>query len=119
MANYASLHLAWASAGQKITPNVTQKLIDIWLTDYSRLSQAGEIVETSSSNFSYLFDIGNERLIAAWGVSQGRHSGARPASRMAGHPLSAGAHFHRGHAIAHTLGGATDINLVPQRGSIN
>jgi hypothetical protein len=119
MANYASLNAAWAAAGQNITPQVTQTLIDIWLNDYSRLSQGSEIVETSNSNFSYLFDIATERLIAAWGISQGRHSGARPASRMAGHPLSAGPHFHRGHAIAHTLGGATDINLVPQRGSVN
>jgi hypothetical protein len=38
---------------------------------------------------------------------------------MTGHPLSAGASYHRGHAIPHTLGGPTDINLVPQRGSIN
>jgi hypothetical protein len=38
---------------------------------------------------------------------------------MAGHPLSAGPHYHRGHAIPHTLGGPTDINLVPQSGSVN
>jgi hypothetical protein len=60
-----------------------------------------------------------ERLIAAWGISRGRHAGARDASRMAGHPLSAGPLYHRGHAIPHTLGGPTDINLVPQLGRIN
>jgi hypothetical protein len=38
---------------------------------------------------------------------------------MAGHPLSAGKRYHRGHAIAHTLGGGTDINLVAQLGSVN
>jgi hypothetical protein len=38
---------------------------------------------------------------------------------MAGHPLSAGRHYHRGHAIPHTLGGPTDINLVPQVGKVN
>jgi hypothetical protein len=38
---------------------------------------------------------------------------------MAGHPSSAGPLYHRGHAIAHTLGGPTDINLVPQLGRIN
>ena len=27
--------------------------------------------------------------------------------------------YHRGHAIPHTLGGPTDINLVPQLGRIN
>ena len=40
-------------------------------------------------------------------------------SRMAGHPLGGDRHDHRGHAIPHTLGGPTDINLVPQRGSVN
>jgi hypothetical protein len=38
---------------------------------------------------------------------------------MAGHPLSTGPLYHRGHAIPHTLGGPTDINLVPQLGRIN
>jgi hypothetical protein len=33
--------------------------------------------------------------------------------------LSAGPHYHRGHAIPHTLGGPTDINLVPQLGKVN
>ncbi len=38
---------------------------------------------------------------------------------MAGHPLSDGPHYHRGHASPHTLGGPTDIKLVPQLGSVN
>jgi len=74
---------------------------------------------TGLATGTYLFDIAAERLIAAWGISKGRHVGARDASRMAGHPLSAGPHYHRGHAIPHTLGGPTDINLVPQLGRIN
>ena len=94
-------------------------LVDIWLDDYSLTWHATEIVETSVSEFSYLFDIGAARLIAAWGISKGRHGEARDASRMAGHPLSAGPLYHRGHAIPHTLGGPTDINLVPQLGRIN
>ena len=94
-------------------------LVDIWLRDYERLVRKSDIVETTVSGFSYLFDIAAERLIAAWGFSKGRHGAARDKSRMAGHPLSAGPLYHRGHAIPHTLGGPTDINLVPQRGSIN
>jgi len=78
-----------------------------------------DVVETTAASFSYLFDIGSQRLVAAWGVSAGRHGGKRDASRMAGHPLSAGQRYHRGHAIPHTLGGPTDINLVPQLGSVN
>jgi hypothetical protein len=78
-----------------------------------------DVIETTTSEFSYLFDIQAERLIAAWGISRGRHGGTRDKARMAGHPNSAGPRYHRGHAIPHTLGGTTDINLVPQLGSIN
>jgi len=94
-------------------------LIDIWLTDYLRTTSSDDIIEAATAGFSYLFDIASERLISAWGISAGRHGGARDKSRMAGHPLSAGSHYHRGHAIPHTLGGPTDINLVPQAGRIN
>ena len=94
-------------------------LIDVWIGHYTHGTQGSEIVETTVENFSYLFDITESRLIAAWGISRGRHGGKRDASRMAGHPLSAGDKYHRGHAIAHTLGGGTDINLVAQLGSIN
>jgi hypothetical protein len=98
---------------------VVPYLVDVWLSDYARYSSTTDVVETRASNFSYLFDVAAERQIAAWGVSRGRHSGARDASRMAGHPNSAGPLYHRGHAIPHTLGGPTDINLVPQLGRIN
>lgn len=58
-------------------------------------------------------------MIAAWGISRGRHAGKRDKSRMAGHPRSADKRYHRGHAISHTLGGRTDINLIAQLGSVN
>jgi len=95
-------------------------LIDEWLSDYQPPPRTKtEIVETSSSNFSYLFDVGSSRLIAAYGVSQGKHTGKRDSSRMRGSPLGGPKGYHRGHAIPHTLGGPLDINLVPQRGSVN
>lgn len=94
-------------------------LTRIWLSEYQSGSESGDIVLTTSHNFAYLFDIAEQRLIAAFGVSRGRHSGPRPSARMAGHPLGGGPGYHRGHAIAHTLGGGTDINLVPQFGSVN
>src|SRR5215510_1406872 len=77
--------------GQQVVPC----LIDAWLDDYARSNDASQIVETTTSGFSYLFDIAAGRLLAA------------------------AAGYHRGHAIAHTLGGPTDINLVPQLGSVN
>ena len=91
-------------------------LIDAILADY-RVAPGvkPEIVETSSSNFSYLFDVGAQRLIAAYGVSNGKHTGKRDSVRMRGSPLGGPKGYHRGHAIPHTLGGPLDINLVPRR----
>jgi len=94
-------------------------LSQVWLNDYTRYHRHSDIVETTTAGFSYLFDIARERLIAAWGVSAGKNTEKRDSGRMAGHPLSNGPLYHRGHAIAHTLGGQTDINLVPQLGKIN
>ena len=94
-------------------------LVDIWAQDYASRAAANALVETRDSGFSYLFDVHEGRLVAAWGVSQGRHAGARDKSRMAGHPLGGDRRYHRGHAIPHTLGGPTDINLVPQLGAVN
>ncbi|HEY4030832.1 MAG TPA: hypothetical protein VGM25_10840 [Caulobacteraceae bacterium] len=93
-------------------------LVDAWLRA-SSASCSDSVVAVSVEGFDYLFDVEHQRLIAAWGFSGGRHGGARDKSRMAGHPLSAGTLYHRGHAIPHTLGGGTDINLVPQLGRIN
>jgi hypothetical protein len=94
-------------------------LIDLWLDDYTARLRRWDVVETEAEGFSYLFDVAAGRLVAAWGVSRGRHGGERDRSRMAGHPLSEGPRYHRGHAIPHTLGGPTDINLVAQLGSVN
>src|SRR4051812_12796453 len=95
-------------------------LIDAILEDYRAAPGVKpEIVETSSSNFSYLFDVSSERLVAAYGVSRGKHTGKRDSARMRGSPLGGPKGYHRGHAIPHTLGGPLDINLVPQLGSVN
>ena len=108
-----------ASTGHDFGGDVIPYLVDVWLDAYTRTTWSTNIVETTVTEFSYLFDIENERLIAAWGVSQGRNGAPRDRSRMAGHPLGGPRGYHRGHAIAHTLGGPTDINLVPQLGSVN
>ena len=108
-----------AGSRQAIETTLVPELVEEWLADYDASFPNSDIVETTTAGFSYLFDIASGRLLAAWGFSQGRHSGARDKSRMAGHPLSAGGLYHRGHAIPHTLGGPTDINLVPQLGAVN
>lgn len=124
MASYPRLPSLLAQLKEPVAETAYQKdvvpyLVDVWLDDYERTTRDGDIVETTSSGFSYLFDVKHERLIAAWGVSGGPHQGVRDKARMAGHPLSAGPKYHRGHAIPHSLGGPTDINLVPQMGSVN
>ncbi len=99
-------------------------LVEAWLNDYGRVAHHYDVVETKDQGFSYLFDIAAERLIAAWGLSKGKDASPRSiiATRMKGHPLTnaaAGKRYHRGHAVPHTMGGRTDINLVPQLGAIN
>ena len=108
-----------ANADADFNVDIVPYLTGVWLDSYTATTANWEIVQVSVEGFSYLFDVVTGRLVAAWGVSRGRHGGARPASRMAGHPLSAGPRYHRGHAIPHTLGGGTDLNLVAQLGSVN
>ena len=104
------------------------RFVDVWLADYGRNTPDYDAVETRDAGFThvffYLFDIAAGRLIAAWGLSKGKNVSPRSviASRMKVHPLTNtvnGKRYHRGHAIPHTLGGSTDINLVPQLGAIN
>lgn len=94
-------------------------LIDRWLDEYCQSHGDSDMVETRVGAFSYLFDVERGRLVAAWGVSNGAVHTPRDRSRMQGHPLSDGPNYHRGHAIPHSLGGPTDINLVPQLGALN
>lgn len=125
MAAYPRLKTLWSAIppgdpNDDIGAKVVPYLIGVWLSDYSQKAFNTEIVETTASGFSYLFDISQQRLLAAWGISKGKNHEARPKGRMRDHPLGGDSkHYHRGHAIPHTLGGPTDINLVPQRGSVN
>jgi hypothetical protein len=106
------------------TPGALEKLavpylLDVWQQEYASKNRAPDIVETTQDGSSFLFDISRQRLIAAWAISRGPNHAARDSSRMRGHPLAHGPEYHRGHAIPHSAGGPLDINLVPQRGSVN
>ena len=95
-------------------------IVPKWCAFYrSATTKPAQIVDVTLDGFVNVFDINSGRLIGVYGLSQGKHTGARDSSRMAGHPQSAGADYHRGHAVAHTLGGGTDINLFSQRGRLN
>lgn len=124
MLYYPRLNSYWRSiSSEKDLRKMMDYLIEIWLDDYFLKlpnSVSTNIVKvTLNTGFSYLFDISQERLIAAWGISKGKSNEPRDKPRMKGYPMSEGKRYHRGHAIAHQLGGGTDINLLAQRGSIN
>src|SRR5215472_2587823 len=107
-----------------VSARLAPPLVNAWLADYGRTTPDYDVVETTDAGFYYLFDIQAERLIAAWGLSKGKDTSPRSIieTRMKGHPLKntvRGKRYHRGHAIPHTMGGRTDINLVPQLGVIN
>jgi DNA/RNA non-specific endonuclease len=108
--------------GKDLVKDISKKLVPLWCDEYYFMNPKAELVEvdidTSATSFTYLFDIDRQRNVVAFGMPMfSKHQ--RDASRMAGHPLSDGSQFHRGHLMAHSIGGGTDINLVPQLGKLN
>lgn len=96
-------------------------LIDVWVGDYLRYTNVPSIRTLSEVNlddFFYLFDTYNERLVAAWGISQGRNPKSNRDNRQA-RAIKAGYATVWGHAIAHVMGGGGDINLVRQFDQMN
>ena len=118
----AYAQLAASFPGSDIVGGIQRNLVPLWCDDYYSHHRSAELLQVDvaepATSFHYLFDITLERNIVAFGVPAfSQHK--RDSSRMAGHPLSAGANFHRGHLMAHSIGGGTDINLVPQLGKLN
>jgi hypothetical protein len=108
--------------GNQIVADIPGSLVRLWCEHYCAQNHGAELVEVNlkdaGASFTYLFDISLQRTVVAYGVPAfAKH--ARDAGRMAGHPNSAGPEFHRGHLMAHSIGGGTDINLVPQLGKLN
>ena len=114
--------LVKSCSGPNFLSELPDKLVPLWCDEYYFSNPRADLVVVDLSDagttFSYLFDVQSERTIAAFGVPMySKHR--RDAARMAGYPLSAGSEFHRGHLMAHSIGGGTDINLVPQLGKLN
>jgi hypothetical protein len=61
------------SPDDSFTRKVVPYLVNVWLDDYSRKRYTTKIVETTVSEFSYLFDIAAERLIARRSSASSRH----------------------------------------------
>src|SRR5688500_18182907 len=76
MAHYPQLTQLIPATPVESWVRVTDYLIDVWLDDYASTGRPN-IVETQAQGFSYLFDIDAGRLLAAWGVSQGKFTDPR------------------------------------------
>ena len=117
---YRKLAARWCVSD--IVSDISSQLVPLWCDDYYRSHPRANLVEVTLNDspacYSYLFDIELQRNIVAWGIPTFA-SHQRDAARMAGHPHSAGPDYHRGHLMAHSIGGGTDINLVPQLGRLN
>lgn len=108
--------------GSRVIDEIPDTLVRLWCDEYYAANPRAELVSVelngAGTTFTYLFDIHLQRAVVAFGVpALAQH--ARDASRMAGHPHVKGSNFDRGHLMAHSIGGGTDINLVPQLHSLN
>jgi hypothetical protein len=117
------LQLVSSYTGTNIVADLPGALVPLWCDDYGAANPAAELVEVAVAEaggppFTYLFDIAAQRNVVAWGVP-GYVTHKRDATRMAGHPIGGDSRYHRGHLMSHGTGGGTDINLVPQLGSLN
>lgn len=100
-------------------PDLIGRIEDLAMSEYRSGAGRPEFVEVTESSFNYIFDLTDERLVLASGISRGAQGHVRDRNRMRGHPVRQGGEYHRGHSIAHQLGGGLDINLVDQRGNVN
>lgn len=100
---------------------LTEFLLSGWADAY-RAATTGtvELVEVDQGELTYLFDIANERVVGFCGRSVSP-PGVYPSARMRGFPLPIdhARRLIRGHLAGHSIGGGTDINLVPQDRTLN
>jgi hypothetical protein len=108
--------------GRDIVGEIAEILEPMWCDEYYDSDPQAELFSVNLSDcgtaFNYIFDLRLQRVVVSYGIPVfATHK--RDAARMAGHPLEAGKGLHRGHLMAHSIGGGTDINLVPQLGKLN
>ncbi len=121
-----------AERGAALAAFLLEHLPDVWCDGYRRMPNGPvQIVEVSDGGYRYLFDLGAERVVAAYGSSRYNPS-KRDSARMAGFLGSTAGlswrerffathhdRYDRGHFMSHRQGGGLDINLFPQRADIN
>ena len=116
------LQLVSAYKGNNIVGELPDSLVPLWCDDYTASNPLAELVqvdiaEPTGPPFSHLFALTPQRNVVAWGVPA-FVTHKRDATCMRGHPLGRDNRYHRGHLMSHATGGGTDINLIPQLGSL-
>jgi hypothetical protein len=95
------------------------RLSDGSSASYLQRTTVAELVEVDQAELTYLFDIANQRVVGVYGRAV-PNTDPRPAARIRGFPLPTNwPNLVRGHLAAHSLGGGTDINLIPQSAALN
>jgi hypothetical protein len=107
----------------EVREELFSRLPDLWCDSYCEMSGSSrDICSIPQETFIYLFDVVNERVVVAYGVSE-TNTEARDASRMAGWLGKISDRFKgradKGHIMSHKQGGGMDINLFPQRTDVN
>lgn len=102
--------------------------VDSWCDEYAHSHEPCDLLEINLETAVYWFDRIAERVVAAYGIST-KPQKPRDLSRMRRFPdVSVGVNrvmgsetyeVDRGHFISHAAGGELDINLFPQRRTLN
>lgn len=100
------------SAGTKASVDLASK----WSSAYE-LRTGNKLFEIDLGTCTYSFDTKVGRLVCVRGHSVPPES-ARDRSRQKGHPRAPRGD-HKGHVIAHSMGGGMDMNIINQAASIN
>lgn len=87
-----------------------------WAAEYERVT-GNRLYEIDLDPFTYTFDTTLDRLVSAHGRSMAP-AAPRDRTRQKGHPPAPDGD-HKGHVIAHSIGGGMDINIVGQKVSLN
>jgi hypothetical protein len=134
MIDYEMLAAEHAATGATWDTFVRVALVDGWVAGYEATTDwRTEILEIKRGELTFLFDAGptlldrrrnggDDRVVAVWGRSMTpvrRRDRARLAGFLPNPLFWSGIHRDRGHFVAHTAGGETDLNLFPQATGLN
>jgi hypothetical protein len=104
-----------------------EERLDALCCAYVEQYPEAQMFDITQSNVIFAWDIAAERVVLVYGLSA-TPANSRDASRMRGFPDpnpslqtvdATGTEADRGHFVAHTAGGAMDMNLFPQRRDLN